>query len=213
MEVGSHAAVGVSCAAGAGCQPACLRCPACWRWRAADDTDAIQRAIDAASKEASASGQGVAVFMPAGTYRITKKIAMRASRVVLRGSGVSWCWRWRRGRQQQQQQAGARLQQQALPASPGGLRCPPLPPWPGAEGELHHLGALHAAAGLRRRPLRLWRRLPGVSPPARCVACLCAHWPGGSTSLLRMSALVLRRGHSGLPPRALTACCPHLWPL
>ena len=55
----------------------------------ADDSDAIQRAIDAASAEAKRGRGGVAVFMPAGTYQITKRILISQSGVVLRGSSVS----------------------------------------------------------------------------------------------------------------------------
>lgn len=44
-----------------------------------------------ASEEARTTGQGVAILIPPGNYRITKKITISQSRVVLKGSGVS-CW-------------------------------------------------------------------------------------------------------------------------
>ncbi|KAI7840897.1 hypothetical protein COHA_005425 [Chlorella ohadii] len=56
-----------------------------------DDSDAIQKAINAAASEASRTGSGVAVYMPAGSYRITSKITIESSRVVLRGSGKDSC--------------------------------------------------------------------------------------------------------------------------
>jgi hypothetical protein len=45
--------------------------------------------VDAASQQAKSSGQGVAVLVPAGRYRITKTITIGQSNVVLRGAGVS----------------------------------------------------------------------------------------------------------------------------
>lgn len=44
--------------------------------------------MDAASKEAAITGQGVAVLVPAGRYKITKTITISQSNVVLRGAGV-----------------------------------------------------------------------------------------------------------------------------
>ncbi len=55
----------------------------------ADDTKAFLAAIANASAQAAASGKGVAVAVPPGQYRITRQLTIDASRVVLRGSGVS----------------------------------------------------------------------------------------------------------------------------
>ena len=55
----------------------------------ADDTAAINAAIKQASAYASSSGLGVAVFMPAGTYKVSNLITIKQSNVVLRGAGVS----------------------------------------------------------------------------------------------------------------------------
>lgn len=55
----------------------------------ADDSDAIQRAIDDASRAAAASKQGVAVYLPEGTYVVRKRIMISSSYVVLRGVDVS----------------------------------------------------------------------------------------------------------------------------
>lgn len=38
---------------------------------------------------AAASGKGVTVSVPPGQYRITQQLVIDASRVVLRGAGVS----------------------------------------------------------------------------------------------------------------------------
>ncbi|KAL4458887.1 hypothetical protein ABPG75_013752 [Micractinium tetrahymenae] len=50
-----------------------------------DDSDAIQRAIDDASQEAASTRQGVAVYLPEGTYVVRKRIMISSSYVVLRG--------------------------------------------------------------------------------------------------------------------------------
>ncbi|KAL4423184.1 hypothetical protein ABPG77_000317 [Micractinium sp. CCAP 211/92] len=50
-----------------------------------DDSSAIQKAIDDASKEAAATKKGVAVYLPAGTYVVRKRILISSSYVVLRG--------------------------------------------------------------------------------------------------------------------------------
>ena len=55
---------------------------------AAEDSGAIQKAIDAAAAEAERTKTGVAVYLPAGTYQLQKRITISSSRVVLRGSGV-----------------------------------------------------------------------------------------------------------------------------
>jgi hypothetical protein len=51
-----------------------------------DDTEAIQRAITAAGESLEANETG-ALWFPAGTYRITDKIRLEHSGVVLRGAG------------------------------------------------------------------------------------------------------------------------------
>lgn len=55
----------------------------------ADDSDAIQRAIDDASREAASTKKGVAVYLPEGTYVVRKRILISSSYVVLRGVNVS----------------------------------------------------------------------------------------------------------------------------
>ena len=55
----------------------------------ADDSNAFLAAVAAASKDAKANGQGVAVLVPAGRYKITKVLVINQSYVVLRGKGVS----------------------------------------------------------------------------------------------------------------------------
>lgn len=55
----------------------------------ADDTAAFLSAVAQASAEAKRTGQGVAVLAPKGRYRITQKIVIGQSNVVLRGEGVS----------------------------------------------------------------------------------------------------------------------------
>ncbi len=55
----------------------------------ADDTAAFLSAVAQASAEAKRTGQGVAVLAPNGRYRITQKIVIGQSNVVLRGEGVS----------------------------------------------------------------------------------------------------------------------------
>ena len=75
------------------CPPACppARLPACLPPALpADCSSAFQKAIDAASaSKAAASGAGVAVEIPAGTFVLKKEIAITRSNVVLRGAGVS----------------------------------------------------------------------------------------------------------------------------
>lgn len=60
----------------------------------ADDTKAFLAAIANASAQAAASGKGVAVAVPPGQYRITQQLTIDASRVVLRGAGVSKDTQW-----------------------------------------------------------------------------------------------------------------------
>lgn len=55
----------------------------------ADDTAAFLSAVAQASAEAKRTSQGVAVLVPKGRYRITQKIVIEQSNVVLRGEGVS----------------------------------------------------------------------------------------------------------------------------
>lgn len=54
-----------------------------------DDSAAFLAAVANATAEAEVSGKGVAVLVPPGDYRLTKKITISSSRVVLRGAGVS----------------------------------------------------------------------------------------------------------------------------
>ncbi|PSC77016.1 band 7 isoform A [Micractinium conductrix] len=56
-----------------------------------EDSGAIQKAIDAAAAEAERTKTGVAVYLPAGTYQLQKRITISSSRVVLRGSGRESC--------------------------------------------------------------------------------------------------------------------------
>lgn len=53
----------------------------------ADDTSAFEQALGNASAAAAASGEGVAVLVPPGNYRITRRLSIRSSGVVLRGAG------------------------------------------------------------------------------------------------------------------------------
>lgn len=55
-----------------------------------DDTQALARAIAAAS----ARPKGGVIFLPAGTYVITKPLTIKHSGVVLRGDSVSPCPAW-----------------------------------------------------------------------------------------------------------------------
>ena len=66
--------------------PACRACLPCLP---ADDSNAFLAAVAAASMDAKANGQGVAVLVPAGRYKITKVLVINQSYVVLRGKGVS----------------------------------------------------------------------------------------------------------------------------
>ena len=54
---------------------------------AADATSAINRAIQAAGDVAASTGVRQAVYLPAGTYRVTSSVELSRSNVVLRGAG------------------------------------------------------------------------------------------------------------------------------
>ena len=56
---------------------------------ATDCSEAIQLALDAAAATALRTGQGVAVYMPPGVYRLEKPVTINVTGVVLRGAGVS----------------------------------------------------------------------------------------------------------------------------
>ena len=153
-----------------------------------DDSDAIQRAVNAASAEAKNGKGGVAVFMPDGTYLISKRISIEQSGVVLRGSSVGAARRRRR------LLSGCCL---PLPAAEGGaghdqgrpnshlLRPLPLaaclPPTAAAaaEGQVQPLLLKAPQVGLWRLQLGIQRRLALVSALLRFHgsgsprACLC----------------------------------------